>query len=387
MHSEVIMDSDLTINDLSERMLLKVCENGVVKARKITSDRDGAAWLLSACKFSQLLQGYEGDLFTTKARRGGFSVVKNSCTLGMPDMFVSLVKHAPRYIKKTFPFHDFDPAVDLLFQIMHSKTSVVQIVEILGLEFSSVLANELRDDLNGFVRHYQEIISSASFKALARRRKRAARKNYWRISNLLDELLAYRSRLLVVRVDLYYPSVFVDAGLTGRAVTPEVVAQHRAEFIREVERLPVSKHLLDFAWKMEFTERKGFHFHWLFFFDGAKTRKGIVLGRCLGEIWQKILGCQKVYWNCNAAMDKYEELGIGMVSRRDKERLCGLDMAAEYLTKPDYYLALSNEAVGDTFGTWPKGKKIRERKVVNYSSLKSGEVEGIGLTMLPMPFR
>lgn len=350
------------VDQLRNKALLPICKGGEIVQFRITDDMSSISWLIGVSNFAKLIVGVQGDLFECKERARGVTVVMKYRNRVVADWFVSLVKCAPRYVKKTFPYHSFEPEVDLFFQMLSGANEVKEFVELLGCEFSQIHAAELCNDLNGFIRKYRNTIGSEDFKTIVRKRKRTARKNDQTLTRLLDDLFAFRSRLLVVRVDFYYPSNYAGAETSGKTVTPAMVAKHRAEFIRRVEESHISEHLLDFVWKLEYTECKGFHFHCFFFFDGAKVREGITLGRSLGELWRKVIGSKGEYWNCNAAQHKYENVGIGMISRGDDQLRNGLYQACNYLTKPDYYLALSRQKVGDTFGSWPKGKKRRRCK-------------------------
>lgn len=348
---------------LCQKTLKRICAGGKVKKTQITDDREGASWLIAVTDFAKIIQSIGEDLFETKTGHCGVAIVKKYRTSPVADVFISMVKYAPRYVKKTFPYHSFAPEVDLFFQLVAGRNGVREIVNALDHKFNAILAAELCADLNGFIRNYREIISSADFKLIVRRRKRAAHKNYHTLTSLVNELFAFRSRLLIVRLDFYYPSDFAGTELNGVTVDPQKLIEDRAAFVRSLEQSTISTHLLDFAWKVEFSERKGFHFHWIFFFDGAKVRQDISLGRRLGELWELVTGYKEVYWNCNAEKHRYGLSGLGMVSRGDIKLLSGLDRANNYLTKPDYFLALSRQKVGDTFGTWPKGKILRRRKV------------------------
>lgn len=349
-------------SQLRKKSIMPICKEGKIEKCRITDDMTGVSWLIGVSDFAKLIVGVQGDLFECKERGRGLTVVAKYSNRALAGWFVSLIKCAPRYIKKTFPYHSFEPEVDLFFQMLSGNNEIKELVELLRCEFSSIHASELCNDLNGFIRKFRNTIGSEDFKTIVRKRKRAARKNEQTLSNLVADLFAYRSRLLAVRVDLYYPSVYAGGEMSGTTVTPDMVAKNRADFVRKVEQSCSSEHLLDFVWKLEFTERKGFHYHWFFFFDGAKVRQGITLGRILGELWGQVIGCKDVYWNCNSGQHKYEHSGIGMISRGVEQHLNGLYRATNYLTKPDYYLALSKQKVGDTFGTWPKGRKLRGRK-------------------------
>lgn len=365
------------ISQLRKKALMPICKDGGTKELQITEDMTGVSWLIGVSDFAKLIVGVQEDLFECRERGRGVTVVIKYSNRVAADWFVSLVKCAPRYVKKTFPYHSFEPEVDLFFQMLSGNNEVKEFVELLGCEFSPILALEFCNALNGFFRQYRDAISSKEFKSIVNRRKRAARKNDQTLSNLVADLFDFRSRLLVVRVDLYYPSDYAGSDMSGTTVTPDMVAKHRADFVRRVERSFISEHLLDFVWKLEFTERKGFHYHWFFFFDGAKVRQGITLGRSLGNLWKQVIGSSGAYWNCNAQQHRYENAGIGMICRGDERLRNGLSRACNYLTKPDYYLALSKQKVGDTFGTWPKGRKIRGRKVKRQMLVMSDSVCGV----------
>lgn len=354
-------NSQKLFSELRAKVLKPICEGGVVKEIQITEDSNGVSWLLGVLSFAKSIKYIDEDLFEIKEGRYGVAIVMKYRTRHISHHFVKLVRYAPRYIKKTFPYHSFEPSVDLFIQMLRGKNGVSQIVHALDHQFSAVLAADFCEDLNNFVRQYRMIITSNDFKAIVRRRKRAAHKNYQTLTNLVSDLFAFRSRLLIVRLDLYYPSDFAGTELTGVTVAAERIAKDRTAFIHSLERSSISRYLLDFAWKVEFSERKGFHFHWLFIFDGAKVRQDIPMGRRLGELWEQVIGYKAVYWNCNAEKHRYDLPGLGMGSRGDIKLLSGLDRVNNYLTKPDYFLALSRQKVGDTFGTWSKGKKLRRR--------------------------
>lgn len=97
--------------------------------------------------------------------------------------------------------------------------------------------------------------------------------------------------------------------------------------------------LLGYVIKLEYGKFKGFHFHCAFFFDGARCREDISLGRMIGEYWcQSITDGQGIHFNCNRYKDQYNQCGIGVVNYHDLEKITALHKALEYFAKFDKYI-------------------------------------------------
>jgi hypothetical protein len=105
-----------------------------------------------------------------------------------------------------------------------------------------------------------------------------------------------------------------------------------------MENNRLGKHMLGYAWKLEYGPDKGWHYHLLFIFDGSNVREDQTLAMFIGDYWKNVITqCRGSYYNCNAFKDSYKTLGIGMINYHDLELRQGLYQAAKYLTKPDYY--------------------------------------------------
>jgi hypothetical protein len=182
---------------------------------------------------------------------------------------------------------------------------------------------------------------SREFKKKLNNYNRMPIKNFKSLKNYIDGLFAVYARLLVVRVDLSY-------GLKDRlSITEEEAYEEYLQAKKDRESLfynirsnELFKHLVGYAWKMEYGLDKGFHFHILFFFDGSQVHKDIIIARMIGEHWEKdITGGKGLYYNCNAFKADYKEnLGIGMINHFDMElRENLINEAAAYLVKTDLY--------------------------------------------------
>lgn len=168
-----------------------------------------------------------------------------------------------------------------------------------------------------------------------RRRKdqlRGVNKNLASLKHFLNDMLKSHARLVVVRVDLsYQEGVFVDF---------ERAKADRERLIRNIRHKPsIFNFLLGYAIKLEYGKTKGFHYHCAFFFDGARCREDISLGRMIGEYWsQSITTGQGIYFNCNRNKEKYANCGIGVVDYHNVDRVSGLHKTLEYFAKLDKYI-------------------------------------------------
>jgi hypothetical protein len=184
---------------------------------------------------------------------------------------------------------------------------------------------------------------SREFKKKLNNYNRIPAKNFKSVKNHINDLFdeKKKGRLLVVRVDLGY-------GLNNRECVTEKEAyeeylqakKDRESLFYNIRSNKLFKHLVGYAWKLEYGLDKGFHFHMLFFFDGSKVREDVTITRMIGEYWQKeITGGKGLYHNCNAFKEDYKEkLGIGMINYYDKDlRENLINEVAAYLVKTDLY--------------------------------------------------
>lgn len=315
--------------------------------RTITHELDAVDWMETISGLSKWLLSDRDALFVPVQRKNGSWDVFYK---GPSELLVNAIRRAPGFIKKCYPYHSFDPRVSAFFDLLSANPLIKAGVD--GAMMGLVVGNavEICFHLNRFVANYRAILLCEDFKEKTRRCLRSALKNERALNGYVDKLFKRCSRMLIVRVDLYYPSDDREVELTGNTVSAKALQRDRERFIRQLKRCKFWNHQLGYCWKLEHGARKGFHYHWLFFFDGARVREDVTIGMLLGEVWESVVGCDKVYWNCNAFKDKYQNPGIGMVSHFDSEKRFGLKKAIAYLTKPDYHLSLSDQLVGRTFG-------------------------------------
>ncbi|ATM96793.1 Protein of uncharacterised function (DUF3296) [Yersinia frederiksenii] len=199
--------------------------------------------------------------------------------------------------------------------------------------------------LNQFLVHFRTAASGAKHKLALRYFQRAAIKNQRSAFNYIDNLFDRYAKLLVVRVDLSYQRA------ANKQITATLARQHRERLFRNMKSNRLFEHAVGYIWKLEFGEYKGFHYHMIFFFDGAKVREDVTLARLIGEYWRdSITEGTGLYFNCNARKADYRINGIGLVSHADNAMREGLRRAVTYLTKVDTFARLTLPDKGRTFG-------------------------------------
>ena len=201
-------------------------------------------------------------------------------------------------------------------------------------------------ELNQRLGAWYQSLKQPDFTYECGRNRRNSQKNYKRLRFLMDSLIACYASLEVVRVDLSYSE------LDSPFITYEAARHHREQLCRHFHQNPgVFNHLVGYTWKLEWQPKKGFHYHWLFFFDGHQVREGITRARWIGDLWaQAITGGQGIYRNVNRnAENVYRYNATGTLRYHDTDKLKGLDLLAHYLTKGDEYAAMVVQ--GRTFQT------------------------------------
>lgn len=197
-------------------------------------------------------------------------------------------------------------------------------------------AEQVVTDLNERLEAWYECMEQQDFVDECSRNRRNSRDNYKRLCELMEALFECNSRLMVVRVDLGYSkfdSPYIDY---------ETARYHREQICHAFNIHPLFNHLRGYAWKLEWQPDKGFHYHFIFFFDGHQCQEDITHGRLIGEMWTKaITGCQGHPWNCNLdAETTYHYNAMGCIDYHDIEKQRGLFELAKYLTKVDEYAAM-----------------------------------------------
>lgn len=204
-------------------------------------------------------------------------------------------------------------------------------------------------------------IESPIYTSMMNSYSRSMNKNQKSLRAYIDNLFVTRSRILVLRLDLSYSLTF-SSGVA--AVNYVDARNHRERLIQNMRSNSIFSNILGYAWRLECAPVKGFHYHFMFFFDGSKVREDITRGDMIGEYWtERITDGKGLYYNCNKRKHTYRECGVGMISHDDSEGRRSLIKASEYLTKdPLMKLVIDGRCFGRGAIKNKKNTRGRRRK-------------------------
>lgn len=253
------------------------------------------------------------------------------------EEFLRWVENSPyESIKEAFPSHARHPLIDLYWK--HTR------------ELPTPVRWRTEEDINRInrcVASMREEGGSSEFRKIRNMHVKLCTQNTASMLELINSLFARWGRLLVIRLDLGYGSVYTRSWPDGGAITFEEVYRHREKFFRYLRRTG-DLDLKGYVWKLEFASRKAFHYHVLLFFCGNRHQDHLEIAKRLGKYWNDVITAGAgTYHNCNA--NAYPRNGLGAINYTDHQKLTYLkEDVASYLTKPDYYFRLIVEK-GRTF--------------------------------------
>ncbi|WP_417516357.1 YagK/YfjJ domain-containing protein [Marinobacter sp.] len=331
-----------------------VDDNAEIDDRALTVEDDLIKRLKRIDRVVKSVVECDEDLFYVRLRGGKPTL--GSLRLG--KALISVLVVGEYEYSYYFPLHNVSPYADLLFRCVERLED-----PFLPYMINNLLAHEIGRAvcfLNELVDDIKSEAHSTKFKKTIRRFDKAARKRSKSLSQYVEALFNKHSRLLVVRVDLSYRSEYFQTEELREKV--KQVKNDWSKMQRDLyQGIPVPG-MLGFACKLEYGHLKGFHFHLLVFYDGAKYRKDIVLAKLIGKHWAEVItNGRGTYYNCNKNKGKYRRLGIGVINHFDSEKVSNLKgYVSEYLVKVDYWVRLLPEC-GRVFfrGNMPKMKSLR----------------------------
>lgn len=198
-------------------------------------------------------------------------------------------------------------------------------------------AEQVVTELNQRLGFWYEALGQRDFTNECRRNQRNSQNNYKRLWHVINSLFSRYSCLQVIRLDLAYSE------MDGPGINYDTARHHRKNLCQRFHTNDdLFKHFVGYSWKLEWRPKKGFHYHWLFFFDGHQVREDIKLAQRIGELWSRsITGSQGVYYNCNSRPNSYKHSAVGKVLYHDHTKKEGLDKIACYQTKVDDYAVMA----------------------------------------------
>lgn len=271
------------------------------------------------------------DLFIGEPDHNGNLRVKAS-RLG--KRFLSCLRGEIQDIFDQFPNSRFNPYFEAFLTCVNRSELMLGEFHITNARGEHV--PYLVGRLNRCVEDIRQITRSFDFRRRLRDYRRPVQKNYDSLMRYIGGLFANHSRLMIIRLDLAYKEKH------RRGLTPEIVIQHRQALLNELNAGRFGL-MHGYASKLEMGRRKGYHNHWLLFFDGDLQHRDTYIAMQIGKFWDDVVtGGAGSHHNCNARKDQYEtNCFLGVVHHTDPVVRKGLEIFAGYITKPDELLKLS----------------------------------------------
>lgn len=284
----------------------------------------------------------------------GFQRIKTTI-LGYDLIRISLLDMSE--VQRHFPHHEANPYF-LAFEAVKARHNVASWLAYLLPDLRSAMSwSSGRAFIDEFIRFAADLkaeLTSASLKNQVANFVRLSNKNYLSLLSYIDAMFTKHSKLVVIRLDLGYAKQLSGFNRNGPVLNYDQVKNHRSKFFRSLGRFlkeKISKDcLVGFAWKLEFGERKSWHYHTLIILNGQEVREDVTIARLIGEHWLNTTGQMGVYHNCNASKGRYRRLGIGLIDHANADLREGLTKAAAYMVKTDYYVRMVAPGNGRTFG-------------------------------------
>ncbi|MGJ0491195.1 YagK/YfjJ domain-containing protein [Methylobacter sp.] len=304
-----------------------------------------------------IIESKDDELFTVIDHGNG---VKHVTPTRLAKAILLAINNVIGKVTDHFPIHEFNPYIKVFFKNLGTG-ELIEIIKVHeSLKSNSNFYHDAVDygmfmtmvaGIKALVDSIRQDAQSPEFKQIIYNARRSSKKNYEGLIEYIDSLFARHDRLLVLRIDFAYRM--------GNVITtePDIDIKYREakddlkHFLNNTKSNDLFKHLLGHVWKLEYGAEKGFHFHVLFFFNGARVWKDKKLAMLIGKYWKnKITNGRGIYYNCNANKALYRNLGIGMIKYDNMALRVGLCKAAEYLIKVDYFARLLTPDNGRTFG-------------------------------------
>lgn len=204
--------------------------------------------------------------------------------------------------------------------------------------YGESVCEQIRVFINDFVKDLYLRLREPKTRRKILEARKAAEHNSKEYCKYATGILAARTPVIVVRIDLSY--------LKGILVSIKDATKDLEHFHRNMRHKPkLFKGLLGYIEKIEYGLSKGLHIHVLLFFSSErKSNADVYLAQSIGEYWvNEITGGKGHYWNGNAQKKEYEALGIlgiGEIHAHDEAAIYWLCYIINYFCKVEQFIRL-----------------------------------------------
>ncbi len=198
--------------------------------------------------------------------------------------------------------------------------------------------------LDQFVERTYLLTQEKEFKYQQKKRMDRARNQFKAAKRCVDLALEQCSRVLIIRFDLRFAKT--------QNPSIEQVKKDLRTFLRHAGRTK-NLNILGHIWKLEFGQRRGFHYHFIFILDSRDHSQEIKLAQQIGQIWEKVIGVEGTFHNCHfkAVNNQYDKLAIGRLHRHEQQKYQYLLELLRYFAKKDQFILHKNIGKERTLGT------------------------------------
>jgi hypothetical protein len=236
-----------------------------------------------------------------------------------------------------YSHHVFHPKATVLLRAMRTYAEVIRRHG--DPDRENTQSDALVAALRRLVRFVRRVAGTWQFINAKRAHERQELDNFHSARDFLYYQASKHSKLLVLRIDLYFKPYY-DVARADKAVH---------DFLRWLRSKACKRTLLPgylgFMIKRENGLIRGMHWHLMIVCNGNEQRSADFLSRQLGEHWRRRTGQGPgAFHNCYADRKRYLFNGLGLVALDDAEKLAGLRAAIWYMSKQDCVIkATSNK--------------------------------------------
>lgn len=181
---------------------------------------------------------------------------------------------------------------------------------------------------NSFISRIRLFADMEKYRRRARERIRNSSAGYISCVNYLNAMFLKYSRLLAIRLDFSYGQMFV--------ISYEKACEDITHFLNNRRSNSLFSSCVGYIIKLEYTPRKGHHFHTIFLLDGSQSYRDNFLAEQYGKYWILITEGRGIFYNCNS--QKYLSPGVGMIHYSDRQKRDNLLKPLKYFMKLDQSL-------------------------------------------------
>lgn len=307
--------------------------------------------------FCRLLSRTDGEAFYASELNSQFFIKKTR----IGSDLLAIYNSAFPLLRKEFPDHRFTPESDLLLDAFDHFHDLKYDLNLVGMEFVSLEEAEFyADECNKLVKSMRDKLASDKFIKSRDAVRRACCKNMASMRRYVSAVVEAPggSNLMALRLDLSYRKNAIYGPVPEEVLYPEV-RKHRVEMLAHIKKY-LGKAYAGYICKLEYGLTKGFHFHWLILAKRAYVRRDVLIGKALGQHWDRVITSGAgMHLNCNLNRKSYRDACIGEVHIDDPSFWVGMKKLTAYLSKPDYHLK-KIIPIGDR-SLW-RGEMPKERK-------------------------